>query len=62
MLYIMHTRLKHRSSNMNADLFHVNLANDPGCLFMHSDVLRKFHEQTFVSVIIMHDGCCASNI
>ena len=44
-LYIMHTRLRHRSSNLNADLFHVKLVNDPGCLFMHSDVPRKFHEK-----------------
>ena len=44
-LNIMHTRLRDRSSNMNANLFHVNLANDPGCLFMHSDVPPKFHEK-----------------
>jgi hypothetical protein len=30
-LYIMHTRLRHRSCNLNADLFHVKLVNDPGC-------------------------------
>lgn len=44
-LYIMHTRLRHRSSNLNADLFYVKLVNDPGCLFMHSDVPRKFHDK-----------------
>ena len=58
----MHTRLRHRSSNLNADLFHVNLSNDPGCFFMHSDVPRKFQEKALVSVVIMHDGCCASSI
>jgi hypothetical protein len=27
-----HTRLRHRSSSLNADLFRVHLANDPGCI------------------------------
>ena len=31
-LNIIHTRLRHRSSSLNADLFHVHLANDPGCI------------------------------
>ena len=31
-LNVLHTRLKHRSSNLNADLFRVNLINDPGCV------------------------------
>jgi hypothetical protein len=29
---IVHTRLRHRSSSLNADLFRVHLANDPGCI------------------------------
>ena len=32
MLNVLHTRLRHRSSNLNADLFRVNLINDPGCV------------------------------
>jgi hypothetical protein len=31
-LNIIHTRLRHRSSSLNADLFRVHLANDPGCI------------------------------
>ena len=31
-LNIIHTRLRHRSSSLNADLFRVNLANDLGCI------------------------------
>jgi hypothetical protein len=31
-LNVLHTRLRHRSSNLNADLFRVNLINDPGCV------------------------------
>ena len=31
-LNIIHTRLRHRSSSLNADLFRVYLANDPGCI------------------------------
>jgi hypothetical protein len=30
-LNIIHTRLRYRSSSLNADLFRVHLANDPGC-------------------------------
>ena len=30
--YALHTRLRHRSSNLNADLFRVSLINDPGCV------------------------------
>ena len=33
-LNVLHTRLRHRSSNLNADLFRVNLINDPGCVWM----------------------------
>jgi hypothetical protein len=29
-LNVLHTRLRHRSSNLDADLFRVNLINDPG--------------------------------
>ena len=31
-LNVLHTRLRHRSSNFNADLFRVNLINGPGCV------------------------------
>ena len=31
-LNIIHTRLRHRSGSLNADLFRVHLANDPGCI------------------------------
>ena len=31
-LNVLHTRLRHRSSNLNVDLFRVNLINDPGCV------------------------------
>jgi len=31
-LNVLHTRLRHRSSNLNADPFRVNLINDPGCV------------------------------
>ena len=31
-LNVLHTRLRHRSSNLHADLFRVNLINDPGCV------------------------------
>jgi hypothetical protein len=31
-LNIIHTRLRHSSSRLNADLFRVHLANDPGCI------------------------------
>ena len=31
-LNVFHTRLRHRSSNLNADLFRVNLINDSGCV------------------------------
>jgi hypothetical protein len=31
-LNVLHTRLRHRSSNLNADFFRVNLTNDPGCV------------------------------
>ena len=31
-LNIIHTRLRHRSKSLNADLFRVHLANDPGCI------------------------------
>jgi hypothetical protein len=33
-LNILRTRLRHRSSNLNAILFRVNLINDPGCVWM----------------------------
>ena len=32
MLNVIHTILRHRSSNLNADLFRVNLINDPVCV------------------------------
>ena len=32
MFNVIHTRLRHRSSNLNADHFMVNLINDPGCV------------------------------
>ena len=32
-LNVLHTRLKHRSSNLNTDLLWVNLINDPGCVY-----------------------------
>ena len=32
MLNVLHSRLRHRSSNLNADLLRVNLINDPGCV------------------------------
>ena len=31
-LNIIHTRLRYRSSSLNADLFRVHLANDRGCI------------------------------
>ena len=31
-LNIIHTRLRHRSSSLNADLFRVHLANGPACI------------------------------
>ena len=31
-LNVIHARLRHRSNNLNADLFRVNLINDPGCV------------------------------
>jgi hypothetical protein len=31
-LNVLHTRIRHRSSNLIADLFRVNLINDPGCV------------------------------
>ena len=30
-LNIIHTRLRHRSSSLNADLHRINFVNDPGC-------------------------------
>ena len=32
-LNVLHTRLRHRSSNLNTDLLWVNLINDPGCVY-----------------------------
>ena len=31
-LDIIHTRLRHRYSSLNADVFHVHFANDPSCI------------------------------
>ena len=45
-LNVLHTRLRHRSSNLNADLFRVNLINDPGCVcgWVIEDVIHFFLE------------------
>ena len=32
-LNVLHTRLRHRSSNLSTDLLWVNLINDPGCVY-----------------------------
>ena len=31
-LNVLHTRLRYISSNLNADIFRVNLVNDTGCV------------------------------
>ena len=46
-LNVLHTRLRHnRSSNLNADLFRVNLINDPGCVcgWVIEDAIHFFLE------------------
>ena len=43
-LNVLHTRLRHRSSNLNADLFRVNLINDPGCGWVIEDAIHFFLE------------------
>ena len=45
-LNVLHTRLRHRSSNLNADLFRVNLINDPGCVcgWVLEDAIHFFLE------------------
>ena len=45
-LNVLHTRLRHRSSNLNADLFMVNLINDPGCFcgWVIEDAIHFFLE------------------
>ena len=32
---IIHTKLRHRCSGLNADLYRVNLKNDPRCVYGH---------------------------
>ena len=43
---VLHTILRHRSSNLNADLFMVNLINDPGCVcgWVIEDAIHFFLE------------------
>ena len=43
---VLHTRLRHRASNLNADLFRVNLFNDPGCVcgWVIEDAIHFFLE------------------
>jgi hypothetical protein len=41
-LNVLHTRLRHRSSNLNADLFRVNLIND--CGWVIEDAIHFFLE------------------
>ena len=45
-LNVLHTRLRYRSSNLNADLFRVNLINDPGCVcgWVIEDAIHFFLE------------------
>jgi hypothetical protein len=42
----LHTRLRHRSSNLNVDLFRVNLTNDLGCVcgWVIEDAIHFFLE------------------
>jgi len=42
-LNVLHTRLRHRSSNLNANLLRVNLINDTGwvCEWVIEDVIKK---------------------
>ena len=46
MLNVLHTRIRHRSSNLNADLSRVNLINDPGCVcgWVLEDAINFFLE------------------
>ena len=46
MLNVLHTRLRHRSSNLNADLFRINEINDLGCVcgWVIEDVIHFFLE------------------
>ena len=45
-LNVLHTRLRHRSSNLNADHFRVNLINDSGCVcgWVIEDAIHFFLE------------------
>lgn len=45
-LNILHTRLRHRCSILNADLFQVNFINDPGCVcgWVIEDAIHFFLE------------------
>jgi hypothetical protein len=45
-LNVLHTRLRHRSSNLNADHFRINLINDSGCVcgWVIEDAIHFFLE------------------
>jgi hypothetical protein len=50
---IIHTKLRHRCSGLNADLFRVNLKNDPRCVYGHlfDDVIHFFLNVYFTNTL-----------
>ena len=50
---IIHTKLRHRCSGLNADLYRVNLKNDPRCVCGHlfEDAINFFLNVHFINTI-----------
>ena len=48
-LNILHTKLRHRCSTLNADLYRVNLVDNPRCVcgWLHEDAIHFFLECCF---------------
>jgi hypothetical protein len=50
-LDVLHTRLRHRSSNLNADHFRVNLINDSGCVCGWVKVWSKKENMSYDTIV-----------